>query len=669
VSVEAGMAASEPGGAGVAAGASPGSAAVERALDGLLALQRDDGCWEGEMVWNTMILSQYVIVRTVVGRPIRDEATQAGIRRHFALSQRPDGSFGMHPESPGYVFFTTLAYVALRLLGVGPSDAVAAAARGWLRAQPGGVLSIPTWGKYWLSFLGLHEWSGTNPIPPELFLLPASAPVHPDRYYCHTRNIYAALAYLYGVRFRVDLGALGEALRDELYDAPYASIRFAAHRHDVARSDLHVAPGGGVRLAQEAFRASERLQRGTLRRRALDECLERILYEQRHSRYQAISPVNGLLDCLVLFHVSPDHPELGPSLDGVEAWRWQDDAEGVRFCGARSNTWDTAFAIQAILAAPRLPARAVEPLRRAYRYLVSVQQRQELPAGRGAHRDAALGGFCFSDGQHRWPVSDCTAEALCALLACHDRPGLIPAAQRIDAEGLGQAAAFILSRQNDDGGFGTYERRRGGALLERLNPTEMYGQCMTERSYLECTSSAVSALCHLGEAEPGLLPERGRQAIGRAVAFLRRSQRRDGSFAGFWGINFTYGAFHALRALRAAGLPPRDPLFASAGAWLASVQKDDGGWGEHYRGCLEDRYVAHPQSQAVMTSWALLALAEVPGADRSVIARGLAWLSRYQADPARFPDAVNGVFFGAAMLDYRLYKHYFPLWALGAAGP
>jgi squalene cyclase len=27
-------------------------------------------------------------------------------------------------------------------------------------------------------------------------------------------------------------------------------------------------------------------------------------------------------------------------------------------------------------------------------------------------------------------------------------------------------------------------------------------------------------------------------------------------------------------------------------------------------------------------------------------------------------EAVNGVFFGTAMLDYRLYRSYFPAWAL-----
>src|SRR5581483_6620249 len=93
--------------------------ALSLALDHLFSLQSARGDWEGEMVWNTMILSQHVIVRTLCGRPF-SEHDREGIIRHFEFWQGTDGAWKMHPESGGYVFFTTLAYVALRLLGVGP---------------------------------------------------------------------------------------------------------------------------------------------------------------------------------------------------------------------------------------------------------------------------------------------------------------------------------------------------------------------------------------------------------------------------------------------------------------------------------------------------------------------------------------------------------------------
>src|SRR5260370_32279335 len=165
----------------------------------------------------------------------------------------------------------------------------------------------------------------------------------------------------------------------------------------------------------------------------------------------------------------------------------------------------------------------------------------ELWGGASHQRDRILGGWCFSGGTHRWPVRDCTAEALTAVLVCHDVPDLIRPEHRISPDRLRAAARFILSRQNRDGGFGTYERRRGGRLVERLNPSEMFGQCMTELSYLECTASAIRALQQFLRAGLAENPAPVQRAIGRAVKLVLSRQRGDGSWLGFWGINFIYG--------------------------------------------------------------------------------------------------------------------------------
>ena len=74
----------------------------------------------------------------------------------------------------------------------------------------------------------------------------------------------------------------------------------------------------------------------------------------------------------------------------------------------------------------------------------------------------------------------------------------------------------------------------------------------------------------------------------------------------------------------------------------------------------------HPRSQPVMTAWALLALAEIDP-ESEALRRGAAWLASAERDGCWRRDAVNGVFFGTAMLEYRLYAAYFPLWALARA--
>jgi lanosterol synthase len=303
-------------------------------------------------------------------------------------------------------------------------------------------------------------------------------------------------------------------------------------------------------------------------------------------------------------------------------------------------------------------------VRDGYAFLDAAQETSELTGSGAEARDIIRGGWCFSDGRHRWPVSDCTAEALSALLAAHE-DGAVDTAGQVPDERLDAAVGFILDRQNADGGFGTYERRRGPSWLERLNPSEMFGDCMTELSYIECSASAVMALCHFRELHPDRLRRNLDRAIDAAVLFLRGRQRPDGSFPGFWGINFTYATWFAVAALRAAGTAADDVAITRAAAWLIARQKPDGGWGEHYSGCLTATYVEHPDSQAVMTSWALLALLDSVGPRHDAVRRGIAWLCRVQRADGSWPDGVvNGVFFGAAMLSYRLYPAYFPLWTL-----
>jgi lanosterol synthase len=325
--------------------------------------------------------------------------------------------------------------------------------------------------------------------------------------------------------------------------------------------------------------------------------------------------------------------------------------------------------MRAMLEAPARIVAGPTPtaaLKKAYGWLRDAQMQAHLPPGYdGERREPIVGGWCFSDGVHRWPVSDCTAEAMTALLEAHDVEGLVSDAARISDARLEEAARFILRRQNGDGGFGSYEPRRGSLILEYVNPSEMYGNCMTERSYTECTASCVGALARFRSRFPSVLRDEIDRAVARGVALLKSRQLADGSYLGFWGVNFTYAIFHVVEALRATGVPASDPSIARAIEWLLGKQKRDGGWGEHWKSAVTDQYVEHPESQAAMTAWALLALMEVLPPTHAAVARGVECLKKMQLADGQWPrQAQSGVFFSTAMLDYRLYKDYFPAWAL-----
>lgn len=118
-------------------------------------------------------------------------------------------------------------YVALRLLGMGPDEGPMTEIRGLIH-QMGGATGIPTWGKVWLSILGVYEWEGVNPMPPEVMLLPKWVPFHPWRWWVHVRAVCQLffsfgstcadnsdwpMSYLSTTRFVCKPSALTEELR------------------------------------------------------------------------------------------------------------------------------------------------------------------------------------------------------------------------------------------------------------------------------------------------------------------------------------------------------------------------------------------------------------------------------------------------------------------------
>ncbi|MBC7171241.1 MAG: hypothetical protein H5U40_02380 [Polyangiaceae bacterium] len=367
----------------------------------------------------------------------------------------------------------------------------------------------------------------------------------------------------------------------------------------------------------------------------------------------ALSPVSGLLGILALHLGDPNDPAIEPALAALEAWAFDDEQGGYRLTGARSQTWDTAFALSALVAARHAPPKG------AVRYLADQQIPAPFPRYEWADRLDPTGGFCFAHREHGWPVSDCTAEALVALFETH---------AEVDEEAFHEGVRFLLRCQNRDGSFGSYEARRTEVPLEALNPSEMFLDCMTEGSYVECTASCIAALAlHVERFPVHRLTGQVRSALRRATTSLLRSQRPDGSWKAAWGVSFIYGTLFGIRGLRAAGLGPDDPAVERAVRFLLNRQRPDGGFGEHHSGALLGRFVALPEGQVVQTAWALLALLDSGASETDrAIDRAARFIVERQEPSGGWPkERMSGVFFGTALVDYDLYRFYFPVWALG----
>lgn len=627
--------------------------ALQAGVNALIDLQQVDGSWEGEVVWCPMLAAQYVLMCQITQTPIAAERRDA-ILRQFSTTRLPSGLWGIHEQSQPYLFVTTLVYIAARFLGIASDDPLLVPAQRFIREQ-GGVCRIPSWGKFWLAMLNLYDWNGLNPVLPEIWKLPQGLPIHPGHFYCHTRLIYQSMAYIYGRKFQLPLTSLLRSLRQELYPLGYDTVNFAQVRCALRKEETYNPPTVVLKLIYQLTGWYEGWHLSSFRTKALADLIPAIRFELQTTNYTCISPVSGLLNIIALWLHDPKDPDLSRSIAAFEEWIWQDPQAGLCIAGARSSTWDTSFAIQALqVASPYVEVS--DSLTRAQQFLLTQQIQISFPGFDRFHRIDPKGGFCFAGVWHGWPVSDCTAEALLAVM---DAPEMTPARSQ-------DAIQFMLRCQNGDGGFGSYERRRIGSTLEWMNPAEMFADSMTEHSYIECTASCLAALQEFQLAHPTLLREEVQSSVQRAGSWLRRQQRQEGSWPGFWGVNFIYGTLFGIQGLLAAGATPTDPAILTACDWLLSKQRKDGGWGEHFQGCLSHRYMEHTESQIIQTAWALMALLQAEATNWEAITCGVNFLVNTQQENGTWPKQdPAGLFFHTALLDYTLYRSYFPVWALG----
>ena len=181
----------------------------------------------------------------------------------------------------------------------------------------------------------------------------------------------------------------------------------------------------------------------------------------------------------------------------------------------------------------------------------------------------------------------------------------------------------LLTMQNADGGFASYELIRAGPWLESLNAAEVFGKIMVEYSYPECTTATITGLALFRKYYPNYRTEEIEATIQCAVKFVKEQQRPDGSWYGAWGVCFLYATMFATESLHLVGENYDNSESARrACEFVVSKQREDGGWGESWRSSHDAVYIQHEDSQVVGTSWALIALMNAGYPRKEVLERG-----------------------------------------------
>jgi squalene-hopene/tetraprenyl-beta-curcumene cyclase len=355
---------------------------------------------------------------------------------------------------------------------------------------------------------------------------------------------------------------------------------------------------------------------------------------------------------------------------GLDAFKtfYVEDDDGLHLQSCISPLWDTCLGIIALVDCG-VPAE--DPaVRKAVDYLLDAQ----IWTGgdwQVKNKRGRPGGWPFEFVNNLYPDVDDSAVVMNSLLRATPPPGpLSPSTPlRADVNGEGEikhrvdnaiarGMEWCLSMQSKNGGWGAFDVDNTKRFITQI-PFADFGETIDPPSE-DVTAHMVEVMGMLGY-------DRNSAELERGLAYLRATQEPDGAWWGRWGVNYIYGTGAVLQALEAAGEDMRQSYVQRALDWLESVQQPSGAWGEDTHSYVDPSTRGEGAATASQTAWALLGLIAGGRIDSEAVLKGVQWLERTQLQSGTWnePEYTGTGFPRDFMINYHLYRHYFPMMALG----
>jgi squalene-hopene/tetraprenyl-beta-curcumene cyclase len=621
---------------------SPGFGDVaDGAGQALLDCQQSDGHWVFELEADATIPSEYILLRHYRDEP-RDAGLEQKIANYLRRIQGKHGGWPLYHDSDFDMSASVKAYFALKMIGDNPDVPHMKRAREAILAR-GGAIQCNVFTRVLLSLYGILSWRSVPEMPVEIMLLPRWFPFHLSKVSYWARTVLVPLLVLQALRPQAR-NPLGIRI-DELFLQPPLSIGPAAKAPHQRWTWFALFRG-----LDAVLRPATKLFPKNLRRRSIDRAVGFVTERLNgDDGLGAIFP--AMANATMMFDVLGDGENAVVARGSVE--KLLVIGKNEAYCQpCVSPVWDTALTCHALLELGSNEARAA-----ALRGLDWLLPRQELNVvGDWGFRRPQVrpGGWAFQYANAHYPDLDDTAVVVMAM----DRARRIGAGARYD-HAIERGVEWIKGLQSRNGGWAAFDVDNVYDYLNNI-PFADHG-ALIDPPTEDVTARCVSMLAQLGETLDSS------ESLSRGVAYLRTTQRPDGSWYGRWGLNYIYGTWSSLCALNACGIDRSSAEIRKAVEWLLSIQNPDGGWGEggiSYK--LDYRGHEPAASTSSQTAWALLGLMAAGEINDQAVERGVRYLSKAQTesglwDEERFTaTGFPRVFY----LRYHGYRKFFPLWAL-----
>jgi squalene-hopene/tetraprenyl-beta-curcumene cyclase len=672
------------------------------ALAGVQALfrkQHADGHWCAELEGDSILNSEYLLMKVILRQHEAPAATPDDLRRFARMAeylrrlQRPDGTWGQYPGSPPDLSACVKAYFALKLFGDNRDAPHMAGARERI-LELGGAGAINTFSMFYLACLGQVSWDRCPAIPPEIALLPRWFPFHLTKVAAWTRTMILPLAICTAKRPVTTLPShlgIGELFHDQpsrWRNTP----KWDSAGDTLGWTNIFLAIDATLKALQKARITP---LRGAAITRAEQWLLERMTPHTTDGLGAIFPPMVYIQVALRSLGYDRAHPVIAEAEKQLDRF-FVDRDDHIRIQPCFSPVWDTGIALYAATESglncddERIAKACTWLLDREVAMVgdwvenLRPDDRAHFKAhgANGGGGGGGIGAWAFEYCNDWYPDVDDTAMVAKALWRAA-RGCDSPLAHRCRAAAA-RSIRWICAMQNDDGGWAAFDRTTHREWMEHVPFADH--NAMQDPSCADITGRTIESLITCG-----LSPEH--PAIQRALDYLRREQKADGSWWGRWGCNYLYGTWQATGGFAAAGFHAGNTAaLARTLDWLRSVQNADGGFGESANSYLDPSLAGKGPSTASQTAWAAASLMFLlSGRPKHEIAtddtlrRAIAYLESTQltrdtpADAAtdhgaHFLDEPAGAwrehwFTGTGFpkvfyLRYHLYRHYFPVMAL-----